>query len=176
MCVYCTNNTNNKLLNNNNNIILIITWCQKDHLRSCVFLSWFLGVYFARHASIADRYSTSIKNTLPLYGGDAQSVQYGPTKVIFLARVIIGKSIVGETDFQKPDHKSSENYHDSCVDNIKYPNYFIIFDSNQIYPEYLIQYSWYQDRIWSPTHCCVTTSICPGENIWHLSQTNFSSA
>lgn len=110
------------------------------------FYLFFLGVYFARHAAVADKYSNSSKNTLPLCGGDTQSTRFGDTRVVFLARVIIGKTILGQSHFQKPDHGSSENSHDSCVDNIKHPKIFIIFDSNQIYPEYLIQYKWHQEK------------------------------
>lgn len=82
------------------------------------------GVYFAKHATYADKYS------------DISATQ---TKIIFLARVMIGKSNVGQSHFQKPDHGCSENLHDSCVNDINYPNIFVIFDPNQIYPEYLIQ-------------------------------------
>ncbi|KAF3705142.1 Poly [ADP-ribose] polymerase 11 [Channa argus] len=94
------------------------------------------GVYFARHASAADKYSKSSSNSGDTLGG----VLLKGTKVIFLARVMIGKPVVGQSRFQKPDHGSSENSHDSCVDDINHPNIFIIFDSNQIYPEYLIEY------------------------------------
>ncbi|XP_029017884.1 protein mono-ADP-ribosyltransferase PARP11-like [Betta splendens] len=98
------------------------------------------GVYFAKYASIADRYSRTSSSSLPLHRGDTQSTRFGETKVLFLARVVIGKPTLGAPDLQKPDHQSSENFHDSCVDKIENPNIFIIFDSNQIYPEYLIQY------------------------------------
>ncbi|XP_031169291.1 protein mono-ADP-ribosyltransferase PARP11 [Sander lucioperca] len=98
------------------------------------------GIYFARHASYADKYSKASRDPLPLYGRETQGLQGENTKIIFLARVIIGKSTFGKSDFQKPDHGSSENSHHSCVDNIKHPNIFVIFDPNQIYPEYLIQY------------------------------------
>ncbi|KAM7367145.1 hypothetical protein PAMP_015069 [Pampus punctatissimus] len=86
------------------------------------------GIYFAKHATYADKYSNS------------STIQGEQSKIIFLARVMIGKSKVGQRDFQKPDHGCSENLHDSCVDDIMHPNIFVIFDPNQIYPEYLIQY------------------------------------
>ncbi|CAK6961349.1 protein mono-ADP-ribosyltransferase PARP11 [Scomber scombrus] len=95
------------------------------------------GIYFARHASFADTYSEISTNPLSLYGSTTQGEQ---TKIIFLARVITGKSKVGQYHFQKPDHQCSENLHDSCVDDIIPPTIFVIFDPNQIYPEYLIQY------------------------------------
>ncbi|XP_029318294.1 protein mono-ADP-ribosyltransferase PARP11-like [Cottoperca gobio] len=98
------------------------------------------GTYFSKHASYADKYSRGSTGPLPLYGGETRGVQGEYTKIIFLARVMIGKSTVGQKDFQKPDHGSPNNTHDSCVDDVTHPKIFVIFDSNQIYPEYLIQY------------------------------------
>ncbi|XP_033471158.1 protein mono-ADP-ribosyltransferase PARP11 [Epinephelus lanceolatus] len=98
------------------------------------------GIYFAIHAAFADRYSIISTDPLPLYGGGTQSAQGKYTKIIFLARVIIGKSTAGQTFFRKPDDGSSENTHYSCVDDIEHPKIFVIFDPNQIYPEYVIQY------------------------------------
>lgn len=77
---------------------------------------------------------------MQLYGGETRGGHGELTKIIFLARVMIGKSKVGEQDFTKPDHGNYENSHYSCVDDINHPTIFIIFDPNQIYPEYLIQY------------------------------------
>ncbi|XP_070709611.1 protein mono-ADP-ribosyltransferase PARP11 [Pempheris klunzingeri] len=99
------------------------------------------GIYFAKHASYADKYSRGSKDPLQLYGGERRGGQGEYTKIIFLARVMIGKSNVGQTYYQKPDHGSSDNSHDSCVNDIDNPTIFVIFDRNQIYPEYLIQYS-----------------------------------
>ncbi|KAF3859214.1 hypothetical protein F7725_021613 [Dissostichus mawsoni] len=99
------------------------------------------GIYFAKHAQFADRYSIGSRDPLPLYGGETRGVQGEYTKVIFLARVIIGKSTVGQDIYRKPDHGSSENTHYSCVDDVNHPKIFVIFDPNQIYPEYLIQYT-----------------------------------
>uniref|UniRef100_A0A3Q2Q0Y3 Poly [ADP-ribose] polymerase n=1 Tax=Fundulus heteroclitus TaxID=8078 RepID=A0A3Q2Q0Y3_FUNHE len=80
------------------------------------------GVYFAVHASYADNYSTN---------------RAGTPKKIFLARVMVGKFKRGQSDLLKPDH---ENVYDSCVDDADHPKVFVIFDPNQIYPEYLIEY------------------------------------
>ncbi|XP_039456653.1 protein mono-ADP-ribosyltransferase PARP11-like isoform X2 [Oreochromis aureus] len=99
------------------------------------------GIYFAKHATYADKYSMRSSEPLPVYGGKAQLVHSGKTKIIFLARVVIGKPVAGRSHFQKPDHGSPENLHDSCVDDVSHPNIFVIFDPNQIYPEYVIQYS-----------------------------------
>ncbi|KAM6961891.1 protein mono-ADP-ribosyltransferase PARP11-like [Tautogolabrus adspersus] len=96
------------------------------------------GIYFAKYATYADIYSQSSTDPLPLCIGRTLRGQH--TKIIFLARVMIGKPIVGQTHFLKPDHGSLENTHDSCVDDINNPKIVVIFEPNQIYPEYLIQY------------------------------------
>uniref|UniRef100_A0AAR2IZA3 Poly [ADP-ribose] polymerase n=1 Tax=Pygocentrus nattereri TaxID=42514 RepID=A0AAR2IZA3_PYGNA len=86
------------------------------------------GTYFAKHASYAANYSLIAKpgvNTL---------------QIMFLARVTVGKYKQGQSDLCKPDGDQKENIHDSCVDNEMYPRIFVIFDSNQIYPEYLLEY------------------------------------
>ncbi|XP_028286571.1 protein mono-ADP-ribosyltransferase PARP11-like [Parambassis ranga] len=96
------------------------------------------GIYFARHASVADKYAGSSTDLLQAFSGMIPHV--GPSKILFLARVMVGKSKVGRSYFTKPNHGSAGNSHDSCVDDANHPNIFVIFDPNQIYPEYLIQY------------------------------------
>ncbi|XP_069020891.1 protein mono-ADP-ribosyltransferase PARP11 isoform X2 [Embiotoca jacksoni] len=95
------------------------------------------GIYFAKRASFADKYSAESLDPLPMNGLNQYA---GRTKIQFLSRVMIGNSNLGNSHFIKPDHGSSENSHDSSVDDISHPNIFVIFDPNQIYPEYLIQY------------------------------------
>ncbi|KAF7670031.1 hypothetical protein LDENG_00074280 [Lucifuga dentata] len=90
-------------------------------------------IYFARYATYADKYT----DPLP---GHNEEPQDPPAKTMFLARVMIGKSNKGEKHYQKPDHGSSKNDHHSCIDDVKHPKIFVIFDPNQIYPEYLIRY------------------------------------
>uniref|UniRef100_A0A4W5R3J2 Poly [ADP-ribose] polymerase n=1 Tax=Hucho hucho TaxID=62062 RepID=A0A4W5R3J2_9TELE len=98
------------------------------------------GTYFARFASYADNYSPVNIDPVPLFGEAPQAFSSQNTKTMFLCKVIVGKTTLGKKDFLKPDDKSAINFHDSCVDNVMYPNIFVIFDPNQIYPEYLIQY------------------------------------
>ncbi|XP_077956448.1 protein mono-ADP-ribosyltransferase PARP11-like isoform X2 [Gasterosteus aculeatus] len=98
------------------------------------------GIYFAKHATYADRYANRSTDPLPFYDGEERGLEGQRTKVIFLARVIIGKSTVGHPLFRKPDGGSSINSYNSCVDDSSNPKIFVIFDPNQIYPEYLIQY------------------------------------
>ncbi|XP_050959395.1 protein mono-ADP-ribosyltransferase PARP11 isoform X2 [Labeo rohita] len=83
------------------------------------------GTYFAKHASFATKYS--------------ENTSQG-TKVMLLARVIVGKCKTGRQDYCTPDDDLDEKIHDSCVDNTLCPRIFVIFDSNQIYPEYVFEY------------------------------------
>ncbi|KAM9705837.1 protein mono-ADP-ribosyltransferase PARP11-like [Menidia menidia] len=95
------------------------------------------GIYFATHATYADKYSSRSTDSSPL-----PFVRHsGTSKILFLARVMVGKSTLGQRHFQKPDHGSLENSHDSCVDDLNHPKMVVIFDPNQIYPEYMIQYT-----------------------------------
>ncbi|NP_001291070.1 poly [ADP-ribose] polymerase 11-like [Esox lucius] len=98
------------------------------------------GTYFARFASYADKFSFFNSDPVPLFGEAPHGYWGQRTKIMFLARVIVGKSTAGDSTFLKPDHNSAINFHDSCVDNLMYPRIFVIFDPCQIYPEYLIQY------------------------------------
>ncbi|XP_073691740.1 protein mono-ADP-ribosyltransferase PARP11-like [Garra rufa] len=83
------------------------------------------GTYFAKHASYATKYS--------------ENTAWG-TKVMLLARVIVGKYKTGREDYCTPDDDLDDKIHDSCVDNTRYPRIFVIFDCNQIYPEYVLEY------------------------------------
>ncbi|XP_015232176.1 PREDICTED: poly [ADP-ribose] polymerase 11-like [Cyprinodon variegatus] len=85
------------------------------------------GIYFAVEALYAGRYSSN----------STTSQHNGNTKPIFLARVLVGKFKLGRSSMQKPD---DENQYLSCVNDINHPKIFVIFDPNQIYPEYLIEY------------------------------------
>ncbi|XP_017349400.3 protein mono-ADP-ribosyltransferase PARP11 isoform X2 [Ictalurus punctatus] len=86
------------------------------------------GTYFALHASYADKYSRIL----------SQGVN--DTRIMFLARVIVGKYTTGRPDLCKPDGDQIENIHDSCVDNTLCPRIFVVFNSDQIYPEYVLEY------------------------------------
>lgn len=85
------------------------------------------GTYFAKHAALASGYSDRTPQG---------------TKLLLIARVIVGKYKAGRYDYCTPDDDQGENVHihDSCVDNVHFPRIFVIFDSNQIYPEYVLEY------------------------------------
>lgn len=61
---------------------------------------------------------------------------------MFMARVLVGDYVRGREDYVRPPPKSVDGlcFYDSCVDNKLNPSIFVIFEKNQIYPEYLIEY------------------------------------
>uniref|UniRef100_A0A8B9RBA0 Poly [ADP-ribose] polymerase n=1 Tax=Astyanax mexicanus TaxID=7994 RepID=A0A8B9RBA0_ASTMX len=116
-------------------------------LYCCVyFLCFSTGSYFARDAKYSSKFchSTSKHNfTLQRHGLAPPIFQSEPPyKCMFLARVLVGEFTVGHPHFCRPPSKdlSIANFFDSCVDDMVNPKIFVIFDSNQIYPEYLIEF------------------------------------
>ncbi|XP_012715888.2 protein mono-ADP-ribosyltransferase PARP12 [Fundulus heteroclitus] len=84
------------------------------------------GSYFARDASYSDKYSR--------VGGSLK-------KIMFVARVLVGEYTKGRSSYVRPPSKpGSKALYDSCVDSISKPSIFVIFEKQQIYPEYLIRY------------------------------------
>ena len=64
---------------------------------------------------------------------------------MFIAKVLVGKYTGGNSSLKKapPLYPCAEPFgkcYDSCVDNIWDPKIFVIFDSAQAYPDYLIEY------------------------------------
>uniref|UniRef100_A0A3Q1FPB5 Poly (ADP-ribose) polymerase family, member 12a n=1 Tax=Acanthochromis polyacanthus TaxID=80966 RepID=A0A3Q1FPB5_9TELE len=85
------------------------------------------GSYFAKDASYSDRYA-KIRGT--------------PNKIMFVALVLVGEYTKGKSSYVRPPPKGgSWTLYDSCVDSESNPSIYVIFDKQQIYPEYLINYS-----------------------------------
>ncbi|XP_075013749.1 protein mono-ADP-ribosyltransferase PARP12 [Calonectris borealis] len=82
------------------------------------------GSYFARDASYSDNYC----------GEDSY------TRTMFLARVLVGEFTLGSSSYVRPPLKDNQNFYDSCVNSSSNPSIFVIFEKQQIYPEYLIEY------------------------------------
>ena len=64
---------------------------------------------------------------------------------MFVAKVLVGSYVKGNPNNRRPPHKQPLNgagilYYDSCVDDALKPTMFIVFDIDQFYPEYIIQY------------------------------------
>ena len=87
------------------------------------------GSYFAVKASYSHSYTTE----------DGKKSRF-----MFLAKVLAGSYIKGESSYRRPPPKQPSNpisdLYDSCVNRQSNPTIFVIFDKNQIYPEYIIQY------------------------------------
>ncbi|EPQ14411.1 Poly [ADP-ribose] polymerase 11 [Myotis brandtii] len=104
------------------------------------------GTYFARDAAYSSRFcKDDIKhgNTFQIHGVSLQNRHLFRTyKSMFLARVLIGDYINGDSKYMRPPSKDGSyvNLYDSCVDDTWNPKIFVVFDANQIYPEYLIDF------------------------------------
>eukprot|EP00064_Thunnus_orientalis_P017995 superscaffoldBa00003994_g18083 len=85
------------------------------------------GSYFARDASYSDRYARA-----------KRSLNY----IMFVALVLVGEYTKGSSSYVRPPSKgNSRTLYDSCVDRKRDPSIFVVFEKQQIYPEYIIDYS-----------------------------------
>ena len=88
------------------------------------------GAYFATTAKYSHSYTKPFGN--------------GGTRKMFLARVLVGKSTLGVTDYQRPPPLDSRRPHgalyDSCVNDVSNPSIYVVFDDEQSYPEFIIEY------------------------------------
>ncbi|CAJ1057150.1 protein mono-ADP-ribosyltransferase PARP12-like [Xyrichtys novacula] len=85
------------------------------------------GSYFAKNASYSDRYTR------------ANSHQ---TRTMFVALVLVGEHTRGSSSYVRPPAKrDGKTLYDSCVDRENDPSIYVVFEKQQIYPEYLITYS-----------------------------------
>lgn len=66
-------------------------------------------------------------------------------RYMLVARVLVGQWVQGHADYRRPPSvlpgKMFSKCFDSCVDCVQDPGIFVVFDSNQAYPEYVIEYS-----------------------------------
>ncbi|XP_034391511.1 protein mono-ADP-ribosyltransferase PARP12 [Cyclopterus lumpus] len=85
------------------------------------------GSYFARDASYSDRYARA-KRSL--------------NKIMFVALVLVGEYTKGRSSYVRPPLKGDgKTLYDSCVDCESNPSIYVVFEKQQIYPEYIIDYS-----------------------------------
>ncbi|CAL8385537.1 unnamed protein product [Boreogadus saida] len=84
------------------------------------------GCYFARDASYSHNYT-----------GNAATV-----RSMFVSRVLVGHHTRGSANYMRPPSKDGRDtlFYDSCVDDIRSPSIFVVFDRPQIYPEFLLTY------------------------------------
>lgn len=86
------------------------------------------GAYFALEAKYSDNYAVSDSDGL---------------KVMLVFDVLAGKYCVGSSSFTRPpnDPDNPERLLDSCVNDMKKPTIYCLFDNHQYYLKYLIKYS-----------------------------------
>ncbi|XP_044199385.1 protein mono-ADP-ribosyltransferase TIPARP-like [Thunnus albacares] len=88
------------------------------------------GSYFAKSASLSNDYSAMVGP--------------GEVRCMFLAKVLVGKVSLGRKNYRRPPPLSSKTkqyrLYDTCVDIMDKPTMFVVFDSCQCYPYYLIKY------------------------------------
>ena len=93
------------------------------------------GSYFALNSSYSDAYAKE----------DAHSFRF-----MFIAKVLVGSYTKGDSSYRRPPLKDPSNpasdLYDSCVDKPSNPTIFVVFDTDQFYPEYIIKYS--QESAW----------------------------
>ncbi|NXY72582.1 PAR12 polymerase, partial [Glareola pratincola] len=84
------------------------------------------GIYFARDASYSHAYCQPPAKT----------------NTMFVARVLVGDYVKGNSAYVRPPAKSANGlrFYDSCVDDELNPSIFVVFEKYQIYPEYVIDY------------------------------------
>ncbi|KAM5172249.1 protein mono-ADP-ribosyltransferase TIPARP-like [Mantella aurantiaca] len=84
------------------------------------------GTYFARDASYSHGYAHSNRDG---------------HHFMFLAKVLVGHTTVGCYSYTRPPPlKASSLLYDSCVNTSNNPAIFVIFDSDQFYPYFIIKY------------------------------------
>lgn len=63
-------------------------------------------------------------------------------KIMFVALVLVGEFTKGNRDYLRPPQKGTKKrLYDSCVDSESNPAIFVVFEKQQIYPEFVIEYS-----------------------------------
>ncbi|XP_066525222.1 protein mono-ADP-ribosyltransferase PARP12-like isoform X2 [Hoplias malabaricus] len=83
------------------------------------------GSYFARDAKYSSDYTD----------------KYGE-KYMFECRVLVGQYTKGASSFRRPPAKDASGaLYDSCVNDLREPSIFVVFDKAQVYPEFLITYN-----------------------------------
>ena len=61
-----------------------------------------------------------------------------------MARILAGRSTKGNQSYMRPPPIDATDPHsdlfDSCVDSEQNPKIYVIFDNDQVYPEYVVSY------------------------------------
>ncbi|KAL4224782.1 Zinc finger CCCH-type antiviral [Mactra antiquata] len=96
---------------------------------------------------LAIRNITGLASTALVTNMDGPSDPEPQKACMFLASVLVGQYTVGNPKLRTPPPlvPNADQFvkrFDSCVDNKENPKIFVIFDSTQAYPEYLLEYTY----------------------------------
>lgn len=60
---------------------------------------------------------------------------------MFACRVLVGQYTKGQSHYRRPPAKDEAgNLYDSCVNDLREPTIYVVFERSQVYPEFLITY------------------------------------
>ncbi|KAK6192463.1 hypothetical protein SNE40_003925 [Patella caerulea] len=94
---------------------------------------------FGLPSSLASRFNYFAQQST--FGGSPS--MGGKVKLMFMARVVCGRPFQGSKGIRRPppdETDSKKRLYNSAVNYLGRPDMFIIFDSSQCYPEYVIEY------------------------------------
>uniref|UniRef100_A0A8C4N8X8 Poly(ADP-ribose) polymerase family member 12 n=1 Tax=Eptatretus burgeri TaxID=7764 RepID=A0A8C4N8X8_EPTBU len=116
------------------------------------------GSYFARDAKYSDAYAKD----------DVHASRF-----MFLVRVLVGEFTKGSSEYSRPPTKpgSSVHLYDSCVDDEGNPSIFVVFERDQMYPEYIMEYVSYSPLIGFNLRLCagpLFLMLCMKQNSEYL--------
>ncbi|EOA99856.1 Poly [ADP-ribose] polymerase 12 [Anas platyrhynchos] len=104
------------------------------------------------------------------------SHQYCPSSTsyhsVFVALAVVGDFVHGNKAYLCPPPRPeiSNRLLDSCVDDQKNPSIFVIFEKNQIYPAYILEYTCRvlseRSSKLSPQGCHTMKAPCPFRKLW----------
>ncbi|MCJ8743181.1 hypothetical protein PDJAM_G00090680 [Pangasius djambal] len=82
------------------------------------------GSYFARDAKYSHDYT-----------------DHYAERSMFACRVLVGQYTKGESHYRRPPARDAAgNLYDTCVNNVREPTIYVVFERSQVYPEFLIRY------------------------------------
>ncbi|XP_052254375.1 uncharacterized protein LOC127860377 isoform X2 [Dreissena polymorpha] len=104
------------------------------------------GAYFATDAKYSHEYTK------------------GPHRFMFQAKVLVGEATEGKPEYRRPPSRPGMDHelYDSCVDVLKNPRTYVLWEKAQCYPEFIIHYHSIGDLKNTPaqdatelTSCCL---------------------
>lgn len=83
---------------------------------------------------------------------------------MFACRVLVGQYTKGASHYRRPPAKDTAgNLYDSCVNDVREPTIYVVFDRPQVYPEFLITYEktrFPEEISIIPSNCTANLSTC----------------